>query len=268
MSSRDILSAPAPPADVRVPYGNEPQQFGDLRLPSGPGPRPVVVAIHGGFWRAAFNLEYMGHLCAALREAGAATWNVEYRRVDDPGGGWPGTFQDVAGAADYVRVLAPAYNLDLDRVVTVGHSAGGHLALWLAAHPRIPAHDRLYTPSPLPLRAAVTLAGVVDLREAWRLDLDDGAVRELMGGPPDDYPARYDAASPAALLPLGVPQTLAHGTADDRVPYAISRDYHARAVAHGDDAKLVTLDGADHFTLVNPVTHDGATIIEAVLSLL
>lgn len=273
MTSRDILSAPAPPADARIAYGDGPQQFGGLRLPTGEAggdarPRPVVMAIHGGFWRAAFNLDYMGHLCAALREAGIATWNVEYRRVGEAGGGWPGTFRDLAQAADHLRALAPRYNIDLGRVVTLGHSAGGHLALWLAARPRIPADDPLYDPAPLTPRAAVALAGVVDLREAWRLDLGDGAVRELMGGAPDEYPARYGAASPAALLPLGVPQGLVHGTADDRVPYALGRDYQARAVAHGDDARLITLEGADHFTLVDPHLREGRTVIETVSSLL
>ncbi len=268
MTSRDILSASAPPASARIPYGDGPRQFGDLRLPDGAGRRPVVMAIHGGFWRAAFNLEYMGHLCAALRQAGVATWNVEYRGIGDPGGAWPGTFQDVARAAGHLRALAPAHNLDLDRVVIIGHSAGGHLALWLAARPRIPSDDPLHDPSPLPVRAAVSLAGVVDPREAWRLDLGDGAVRELLDGAPDEYPARYDSASPAALLPLGVPQALVHGTADDRVPYDISRGYHRQAVARGDDARLVTLDGADHFTLVNPGSREGAVVVETVLSLL
>jgi acetyl esterase/lipase len=271
MSNRDILVAPAPPADERVVYGDEPQQFGDLRLPhlsKGQRPYPVVLAIHGGFWRAGFDLIYMGHLCEGLRAAGVATWNVEYRRVGEPGGGWPGTFEDVARAADYLRPLAPRYDLDLTRVVTLGHSAGGHLALWLAARPRIPADGLLYTPAPLPVQASVSLAGVVDLREAYRRDLGDGAVRELMGGAPDDYPARYATASPAALLPLGVPQGLVHGTDDDRVPYAFSRDYQALATTHGDDARLITLPDADHFSLVTPDTRESAIVLETTLALL
>jgi len=268
MTSRDIVLAPAPAAGARIPYGDDPQQVGDLRLPVGSGPHPVVVAIHGGFWRATFDLAYMGHLCEALRAAGVATWNVEYRRVGQPGGAWPGTFRDVARAADHLRALESAYNLDLARVVTLGHSAGGHLALWLTARPRISAGDPLYTPSPLPARAAVSLAGVADLREAWRRGLGEGAIAELMGGAPDDYPARYATASPAALLPLGVAQALVHGTADDRVPYDISRDYHARAVALGDDARLVPLPGADHFDPVNPHSPAWRRVMKALLSLL
>jgi len=268
MTSRDILSAPAPLADERVAYDDEPQQFGELRLPAGQGPHPIVMAIHGGFWRAGFDLVYMGHLCEALRAAGVATWNVEYRRVGEPGGAWPGTFEDVARAADHLRALAPRHNLDLTRVVTLGHSAGGHLALWLAARPRIPAYGPLSMSAPLPVRAAVSLAGVVDLCEAYRQDLGDGAVRELMGAGPDDDPARYAAASPAALLPLGVPQALIHGTADDRVPYALSHDYHALAIERGDDARLITLPDADHFTLVTPDTPESATVLNTTLALL
>jgi len=268
MTSRDILFAPTPPPDARIAYGDEPQQFGDLRLPIGQGPHPVVMAIHGGFWRVGFDLVYMGHLCEALRAAGVATWNVEYRRVGEPGGAWPGTFEDVARAADHLRALAPRHNLDLTRVVTMGHSAGGHLALWLAARPLIPVDSPLYTPAPLPVKAAVSLAGVVDLREAYRRELGDGAVRELLGGGPDDDPARYAAASPAALLPLGVPQALVHGTADDRVPYALSRDYHALATARGDDVRLVTLSNADHFTLVTPDTPESATVLDTTRALL
>ncbi len=267
MNNRDILFAPAPSPDERVAYGDEPQQFGDLRLPLGQGLHPVVMAIHGGFWRAGFDLVYMGHLCEALRAVGVATWNVEYRRVGEPGGAWPGTFEDIARAADHLRALAPRHGLDLTRVVSLGHSAGGHLALWLAARPRIPADGPLYTSAPLPMKAAVSLAGVVDLHEAYRRDLGDGAVRELMGSP-DDYPARYAVASPAALLPLGVPQALIHGTADDRVPYALSRDYHALATACSDDTRLITLPGADHFTLVTPGTPESAAVLETTRALL
>src|SRR5579872_5792979 len=131
-----VLETAAPRADARLRYGPDPLHFGDLRLPGGTGPHPVVVMVHGGFWRARFNLEYAGHLCAALAALGIATWNVEYRRLGDTGGGWPGTLLDVAAAADHLRTLAAPYHLDLSRVVAMGHSAGGHLALWLAARRR------------------------------------------------------------------------------------------------------------------------------------
>jgi acetyl esterase/lipase len=262
--SRDILDLPAPGADARLAYGPEPQQFGELRLPAGAGPHPVLVVIHGGFWRARYSLEHIGHLCAALTAAGLATWNVEYRRVGDAGGGWPGTFHDVAAAAEYVRELAPTYGLDLGRVVALGHSAGGHLALWLAGRHRIPPGDPLAAAAPLPLRAAVSLGGVVDLRWASERRLGNGAVEDLLGGPPDQVPERYAAASPAALLPLGVRQVLIHGTADTNVPFALSEGYVAGAVARGDDARLVPLSGAGHFEVIDPRSREWPVVAEAV----
>ena len=135
INSRDILTMPAPEADERISYGSDSLQFGELRRPAGDGPHPVAVVIHGGFWRAAYSLDHIGHLATALTEAGVATWSLEYRRIGDPGGGWPGTFEDIGAGADFVRQLAESASLDLARIVTVGHSAGGHLALWLAGRP-------------------------------------------------------------------------------------------------------------------------------------
>lgn len=210
----------------------------------------------------------MGHLCAALAAGGVATWNVEYRRIGNRGGGWPGTFEDVARAVDYLRELAPAHGLDLGRVVALGHSAGGHLALWAAGRRRIPAESPVYSDAPLRLRGVVALAAVSDLRRAWELRLSDGAVKQLMGGTPEQFPERYAAASPAELLPLGVRQVLIHGTEDDSVPYAISRDYQAAAVAAGDDAALVTLPGAGHFETVDPTSREWPAVRSAVTALL
>jgi acetyl esterase/lipase len=265
--SRDILDLPAPSADARLAYGPEPLQFGELRLPTGASPHPVLVVIHGGFWRARYGLDHIGHLCAALTAAGLATWNVEYRRVGDPGGGWPGTFHDVAAAAEHVRALAPAYGLDLGRVVALGHSAGGHLALWLAGRHRIAPSDPLAAAAPLPLRGAVSLGGVVDLRRAWERRLGNGAVDDLLGGPPDQVAERYAAADPAALLPLGVRQVLVHGTADANVPFALSEGYAAAAVARGDAARLVPLPGAGHFEVIDPRSREWPAVEEAVLEL-
>jgi acetyl esterase/lipase len=265
--SEDILDLPPAPADERLRYGEDPLQFGDLRLPRGDGPHPVVVYVHGGFWRSRYDLGHAGHPCAALTAAGIVTWNIEYRRIGNPGGGWPGTFDDVAAAADYVRTLAPRYNLDLERVVAVGHSAGGHLALWIAARRRIPRGAPLYGPDPVALRGAVSLAGVVDLREAWNRRLSNGVVRELIGGTPDETPDRYAIASPPQLLPLGVPQVLIHGTRDDSVPFKISAGYRESAVAAGDDATLVTLPGAGHFEPVDPRSAQWAETLAAVQGL-
>ncbi|MDQ6739312.1 MAG: alpha/beta hydrolase [Actinomycetota bacterium] len=265
--ARDILSIPPPPAGVRLRYGAGQFQFGDLRLPSSSGPYPVVVSVHGGFWRERFDLEYMGHACAALTDLGVATWNIEYRRIGNPGGGWPGTFHDVAAAADYLRDIAPKYNLDLRRLAAIGHSAGGHLAMWLAARSRLSPDSPLYSPAPI-AAAAISLAGVVDLRAAWEMALSGGVVREFMGGTPDEVPDRYSAASPIELLPLDVRQVLVHGTRDESVPYEISKRYYDAAIAKGDDATLVTLPGAEHFAPVNPDSPEWQVVADAVCGVL
>jgi acetyl esterase/lipase len=253
---RQILDMPPPPADARLHYGSDRLQFGDLRIPQGPGPHPSAIVIHGGFWRAKYNLEHAGHLCAALTRAGIATWSLEYRRIGNPGGGWPGTFKDVAMGADYLRNIAGGRNLDLGKVISVGHSAGGHLALWLAARRRIPRGDVLASDNPVFLRGVITLAGVVDLRRGWELRLGDGAVQELMGGPPDKFAERYRTASPIELVPLGVTVRLLHGTEDAVVPIEISNGYQKAANRARDNARLVVLPGADHFGVIDPRSKD------------
>ncbi len=260
-----IYNEAAPPADKRLSYGPNELHYADLRMPHGEGPHPLCIVIHGGFWRDRYDLEHLGHLCTDLTRRGIATWSLEYRRIGQEGGGWPGTLEDVALATDYVRYLAEEYNLDLERVVTTGHSAGGHLALWLAARPRLDHQDPLFKPDPLPLRAAISLAGVSNLEQAFKLNLSKGAVRELMGGSPAEYPERYAGASPFALLPLGVRQILIHGTADVNVPFEISRDYTAKAVESGDPVTLVSLPDAGHFELVDPHSSEWSTVVNSLL---
>lgn len=267
MPNRSILDLAPPQADTRLPYGSDPLQFGDLRLPPGLGPHPVVLVIHGGFWRARYSLEHLGHLCAALTAAGFATWNLEYRRLDDPGGGWPHTLLDVARGADYLREVSAQYPLDLNRLLAVGHSAGGHLALWLAARHRLAADNELYLDHPLPLRGVISLAGVSDLIAAWLLHLGNGAVGELLGGTPDTAPARYAAASPAELVPLGVPQVLIHGVEDSNVPFSMSQAYAARARAAGDHATLIPLPGMGHFEPIDPRSGAWPVVLEGVRQL-
>ena len=166
---QDILSLAPPPPDARIPYGPDPNQFGDLRLPKSNGPPPLVVNIHGGFWRARYDLAHAGHLCAALATAGFASWNLEYRRVGNPGGGWPGSFEDVTHGFQFLPQIAAKYRLDLKRVIVMGHSAGGQLALVLAAH----------QPS---LRGVISLAGAVDMRRVHELKLSNDAAGEFLGG--------------------------------------------------------------------------------------
>ncbi|MEO8450121.1 MAG: alpha/beta hydrolase, partial [Gemmatimonadota bacterium] len=163
---RDVDSIPSKRADVRIPYGSDSLQFGELRLPKGKGPFPLAIVIHGGCWVHHFaSLQNTAAMADALRDAGIATWNVEYRRADDPGGGWPGTFLDIADAADYARTLATRYPLDSTRIVAVGHSAGGHLALWLAARGKLKPSSPIYRARPIRLHGAVSLGGPGDLGE-------------------------------------------------------------------------------------------------------
>ncbi|MDE3228580.1 MAG: prolyl oligopeptidase family serine peptidase [Chloroflexota bacterium] len=265
----DRLAREAPPPIARIPYGDAPQQFGDLRLPSGatPAPYPVVIVIHGGYWRNRYDLAYYGAACGALADAGLASWNIEYRRIGDAGGAWPGTFADIAAAADALRTVATRYPLDLSHTLTLGHSAGGQLGLWLAGRPRIAAASPLWRADPLPIAGAVALAGVLDLRRAWELRLSENATEALLGATPADAPARYAAASPYDLAPLGVPQALFHGTADSSVPFELSQRYADHARALGDDVRLFTQAGADHFEAVDPATPEWRAVAAELLRL-
>lgn len=251
----------------RIPYGSERAQFGELRVPRGAGPYPVAVVVHGGFWKVAYGLDLMDRLSSAITAAGVATWNIEYRRVGEEGGGWPGTFRDASGATNHLRALAKTHPLDLTRVATIGHSAGGHLALWLAARPRIWKTDPLFEADPVRVGSAVSLAGVPDLARAFRDDVGRGAVGALMGGSPGDKADRYLSSSPAELLPLGVTQILVHGERDDVVPLDLSYAYAGRAKAGGDDARLVRVPGG-HFEIIDPKAEAGKKAVVAVVALL
>ena len=253
MDDTSILELPPPAADARIAYGADGHQFGDLRLPKGAGPHPVAVNIHGGFWRARYDLAHAGHLCAALTKAGMATWNLEYRRVGDAGGGWPGSFEDVTQGFLFLEELARRFPLDLKRAVILGHSAGGQLALILAGHQQ-------QGPQPagagiLPgkgVRGAVSLAGVVDLRRAWELKLSNDAVGEFLGGSPDNLGEHYREASPIEVPMPKLRQRLLHGVADTIVPIELSRRYAARKLAAKEDVKLTELASAGHFDLIDP----------------
>ncbi len=155
----DVNALPSKPADARITYGPAPEQFGDLRLPSGTGPFPLAIVIHGGCFSRIATLQNSAAMADALRDAGLATWNIEYRRIGDQGGGWPGTFQDVGIAADYVRTLMDRYPIDRNRVIAVGHSAGAFLAMWLAARERVPVDSPLFVRDPFRFRAAVAVGG-------------------------------------------------------------------------------------------------------------
>jgi acetyl esterase/lipase len=239
MSVEDILTIPPPAADARLVYGSGPHRFGDLRLPKTKPPFPVAMNIHGGFWRAKYDLGHAGHLCAALTAKGLATWNVEYRRVGNPGGGWPGTFEDIAAAWRFLPQIAEQYHLDTTCMLVIGHSAGGHLALCLAGHEAS-------------VKKLIALAGVVDLVEAWRLSLSNDAVVEFLGGTPEEVPENFRQADPMQLSAGQAQKWLIHGLQDDIVPPGFSRNYAERKKTQGERVHLLEIHGAGHFELIDP----------------
>lgn len=254
--SDDILTIPPPAPDVRLPYGNDRFQFGELRIPKTGGPFPVVMNIHGGFWRAKYDLTHAGHLCAALTAKGLATWNIEYRRVGNSGGGWPGTFEDVTNAYRFLTQNATVRKLDASRILVMGHSAGGQLALCLAAHQR-------------DVRRALSLAGVVDLKQAFEQHLSNNAVVEFMGGTPKEVPEHYREADPMELpVPKSTTQWLIHGLTDDVVPANFSRNYVEQKKAAGEDVHLLEIARAGHFDLIDPRSAAWPKVEQTVLHLI
>jgi acetyl esterase/lipase len=261
--SDDILSLTPPPADARIAYGSDPNQFVDLRLPKNTkAPFPLVVNIHGGFWRARYNLDHAGHLCAALEAAGFATANLEYRRVGNSGGGWPGTFDDIRTGYRFLLQNAAAHRFDPGKVLVMGHSAGGQLALCLGAHESS-------------VTRVISLAGVVDLQKAYQLHLSNDAVVEFLHGKPNEVPDHYREADPMQLTISKARQTLIHGSADDVVPPAFSRDYVSavqRRMAQEkwirESVRLVEIAGAGHFDLIDPRTEAWKQVVQSVRELL
>ena len=243
---RAVLSRPAPAPDTTVRYGPAPEQIADLRRPapsSGP-PRPLVVVIHGGFWRAEYDRRHTGPLAADLAGRGYPVAQLEYRRTGQPGGGWPGTLDDVlAGVAALPGLFAdalPEVAAAPGAPILLGHSAGGHLALYCAAS------------APVTVRAVVALAPVADLAEAYRLDLDGGAVAALLGGGPDRYPDRYAATDPLPRPAARTPTVVLHGALDRQVPISIGRRYADAARSAGGDCLLLELPRCEHYGLIDP----------------
>jgi acetyl esterase/lipase len=269
LSYRDILARKSPLADRRIAYGVEPDQFGELWMPARPRRARVVVVIHGGCWQEALpGLDLMNGVAADLRRRGYVVWNIEYRRLGSPGGGYPGTFEDVGRAIDFLRVIARTDHLDLGHVVVLGHSAGGQLALWAAGRYRLPATSILKTARPLRIGGVVTLAGINDLA-AYRADGPDACggpttIDRLVGA--DHRPADtvFTDTSPVDLLPLGARQAIVSGALDPIVPRRFGHDYVVAACERGDDAEDVTLAHAGHFELIDPLGPDWKTIARAV----
>lgn len=260
--SDDILTQPPPPAEARIAYGSDLNQFLDLRLPPDKEKdkplSPLIINIHGGFWRAKYNLDHTGHLCAALAAKGMATANLEYRRVGNDGGAWPGTFADIRAAYQFLLQNARRHNLDAKRIIVIGHSAGGQLALCLAAHE--PSVTRV-----------VSLAGVVDLQRAYQLHLSNNAVVEFLRGNPSEVPDHYREADPMVLAIPQARQWLIHGSADDIVPPEFSRDYvaakHRRTGKETEEVHLVEISEAGHFDLIDPKSAAWKQVLDIVLQL-
>ncbi|MCP3735450.1 alpha/beta hydrolase [Sphingomonas sp. RP10(2022)] len=259
----DLTSRPREAPDATLPYGDDPLQVVDLWRPAGIGPHPTVLMVHGGCWQTAIaDRRLMDWAAADLRAHGLAVWNIDYRGVDRAGGGYPGTFRDVAAAADALLAHAAAYALDTARIVALGHSAGGHLALWLAARHRLPPDSPLRDPDPLAIARVVCLGGLPDL-EAVAASPDNGCGTDVVARLVGD---RFADTSIPHLLPLNVPQTLVNGREDRIVPYRFATDYVARARAAGDAVDLHTVPATGHVELIAPGTPAWATVRTLVLA--
>ncbi len=269
----DVLTRSAPPPDVILRYGTGEHHVADLRLPApgqggrlaGAGGVPLVLFLHGGFWRAAYDRAHTGPLATALAAEGFAVCAPEYRRTGQPDGGWPGTFDDVAAAVDVLPDLAKGATggaVDTGRVLLSGHSAGGHLALWAAARRRLPRTAAWHSAAPR-CAGVVALAAISDLVDCYQRRLGNGAVADLLGGGPGTRPERYALTDPTVLIPTGVPVRLVHGSDDDVVPGQMSLEYAVRARAVGDDAACTELPGTGHFDVIDPLSDAWGQVVAA-----
>lgn len=229
---------------------------------------PVVALIHGGCWESEYDLSHIAPLATAVTALGIACWSIEYRRLGHRGGGWPGTFLDVAAGVDFIRTIPSSPSLDLSHVIFMGHSAGGHLALWAAARSRVASDSELAATDPLRADGVVSLAGISDLRRAFEEQVCETSPGRLVGGAPSDVADRYAAGSPAALLPIGVPQILLHGSRDTIVPASFSTRYAEAARARGDVSRAVIIEGAGHFDLISPESIAWPAVVNAIRELL
>lgn len=253
MRPADVNALPASTPTLIQSYGADSLQFGELRLPPGPGPFPIAVVIHGGCWTKGYaTLRNTAPLASALTERGIATWNIEYRQVGDPGGGWPGTFQDWAAGFDHLRELVKTHPIDTLRAFVLGHSAGAHAALFVAARAKLDASSPIRGGHPLRAAAAIAIDGPGDIVSIVGRDAricGRPVIVPLMGGPPDSIPGRYDDASPFELLPIGVPQYL---VASAVLNFDEANRYRDRAKAGGDVVEILAPSDGGHFDIIAP----------------
>jgi acetyl esterase/lipase len=272
LSREKFQALPSKPADYRISYGKDENQFGDLRVPSGAGPYPVAILIHGGCWKADFaTLRDLAPMADALKAEGIATWNIEYRRLSQTGSGWPGTYLDVSKGVDYLRSIAADKKLDLTRVTVIGHSAGGNLALWVAARSRLSIGSALYVKDPLPIRGVIDLAGTGNM-EAFipfeQQGCHGAVVEEMLGGKPIDVPERYTQASAIKMLPLGISQVLIWGRNDDIAPILLGEQYAQAAKQAGDPVRLMAIPEVGHFEIASPLSTTWPAVRSEIVALL
>ncbi|GAA6166692.1 alpha/beta hydrolase family protein [Sessilibacter corallicola] len=248
-----LFSTPPPPSDFIYPYGDQQSQFGQLRIPKDHQKHPVIINFHGGWWRAKHDLNTQSYFCQALTQQGFATWNVEYTRIGENQACWPNTFQDVANAVDFLRSIEEKHNLDLNRVITLGFSAGAPLALWAASRSIIKPTSPLYTKNPLTVAGAVSLAGAIDLQECSTRQLSDSVVDQFMGGNYFEKQERYQLVSPAEFTLAAIPHLIIHGKEDTSVPYSISESFYQKARENTSATiDLCLFDNCEHFDLIDP----------------
>jgi acetyl esterase/lipase len=271
MKLADYMALGGPAPNATFAYGASPSQYAELFLPVGKGPFPVAVLVHGGCWTKEFGgIAQLRNLAGALTARGIAAWNVEYRRVDEAGGGYPGTYQDMNAALDTLAAQAGGYPLDLERLVAVGHSAGGQLVQWMAGRTRIPAASPLRPAGTLAVRRVVSLGGLADLRhEADLIKSSCGRdTVELAGRPEAARPDVFADTNAAELLPNGSRTILVTGELDKVAPPRVARDYARRARAAGDAAEVVILPGASHYDEVAASSASWPLVLRAIESAL
>lgn len=255
----DVDKLPSSKPALVEAYGKEPAQVGELRLPPGPGPHPVVIVIHGGCWWKGFaTKQNTAALASRLTEKGFATWNIEYRQTGengsgDPGAGWPGTFRDWAAATDHLRELAKRHPLDLTKVAVTGHSAGAHAALWVASRHKLPKDSEIASPEPLKIGAVVAIDGPGD--PAAEIELFEQACgvpagTALFGGKPAEQPRRWADGSPQTMLPLGVKSALV--SASLFLSPTASARWITEARKGKDKSSALILGGTGHFEVIAP----------------
>lgn len=267
MSAREAFELPQPEPDAVIRYGELTRQFGELRLPEGEGPFGVAVIVHGGCWISDYDHGYMAAFAQAVTDLGLATWTIGYRRVGDPGGGWPNTFLDAGSAVDFLAELASSYPLDVERVLAIGHSAGGQLALWLAGRARLVESSPLFAHDPQPIAGVLALAAAADLEYLSERQTCDNAATRLMQGTPSERPRRYAEVSPAHRPPLDIPQAMVNGELDDTWS-APAESYFEAALAAGAPIQLQVMPDAGHFELVAPESPDWQVVRTMLVELI